>query len=383
MNVLVTGGAGFIGSHIIRHLVKAGHCPIVVDDLSSGHRQAVPQSIPLYTANIGDVSFLEALFKNYSVDAVIHCAAFVNVNESVMEPSKYYQNNIAHSIHLLRACEKAGVRFFIFSSSAAVYGQPEGATLVSETSPLNPMSPYGETKLMFEKVLQDSCSSPLSQMKYVALRYFNVAGAHMEGETGQSTEGASHLIQVACEVASGRRSHIEMYGTDYPTRDGTCIRDFIHVEDLAAAHVQTLDYLKQGGESDVFNCGYGQGFSVREVLNTMKKVSGLDLKIIESDRRLGDPAKLTANSEKLKKTLNWVPQFNDLSVICDTALKWEHKLKGGIYGKVWEEVDTLDPQREAASSDHVHLGAAQEAFSLPPSLPLKDMEDRLPPQPPG
>ena len=331
MNILVTGGAGFIGSHIVRQLIQAGHKPVVIDNLSNGHKKTVPKDIPLYIGNIGDSEFLENFFKSHEIEAVIHCAAFVNVNESVKHPSKYYENNVSCSVTLLRACETAGVKFFIFSSSAAVYGQPD-KNPVNETSPTSPISPYGESKLMFEKILHDSCSSSLSEMKSVIYRYFNVAGADTKGEVGPCVQNASHLIQAACQVVSGHRNHIEIYGTDYPTRDGTCIRDFIHVEDLAIAHVQAVEYLRSGGKSEIFNCGYGCGFSVKEVLEAMKNISRVDFKIIESERRQGDPAELIAKADKLQKILGWSPRFNDLSLICKTALNWEYKLqKKDIY----------------------------------------------------
>ena len=330
MNILVTGGAGFIGSHVIRQLLQAGHRPVVIDDLSRGYREAVPKGVPFYMANIGDFQFLENFFQNHGIELVIHCAAFVNVNESVNYPSKYYQNNVAHSVTFLRACEAANIKSFVFSSSAAVYGQPEKIPM-KETAPTSPINPYGETKLMFEKILHDSCTSSFSKMNYVVCRYFNVAGADMKGETGQSTLKACHLIQIACQAVSGRRDHIEIYGTDYPTHDGTCIRDFIHIEDLAIAHVQIVEYLQKGGTSEIFNCGYGCGFSVKEVLETMKQVSGVDFKIMKSGRRAGDPAQLVAQSDKIQKILGWSPKFNDLSLICKTALEWEYKLQKGIY----------------------------------------------------
>ena len=297
MNVLLTGGAGFVGSHITRQLIQAGHCPIIIDNLSNGYKEAIPEGVLLHVANIGDAQFLENFFTIHEVDSVIHCAALIDVNESVRYPSKYYQNNVAQSINLLQACERANVKSFIFSSSAAVYGQPE-KTPIEETDPAFPINPYGETKFMFEKILQSSCNSPSSKMKYVIFRYFNVAGADTSGEMGPFTKDAFHLIKVACEVVAGYRDHIKIYGTDYPTHDGTCIRDFIHVEDLAIAHVQAIDHLSNGGASDIFNCGYGNGFSVREVLETMKQVSGIDIPIVESEYRAGDPFQLMANSKK-------------------------------------------------------------------------------------
>ncbi len=329
MNILVTGGAGFIGSQIVRQLIRSGYQPIVIDDLSNGHKKSVPKEVPLHIANVGDSLFLKNLFGNHKIEAVIHCAAFVNVNESVKHPSKYHQNNVNHSMTLLRACEAAHIRSFIFSSSAAVYGEPEKIP-VRETAPTLPINPYGETKLVFEKMLHDSCAAPSSKMKYIVLRYFNVAGADTKGEVGQSNQKASHLIHIACQAASGRRDHIKIYGTDYPTPDGTCVRDFIHIEDLAITHVQAIEYLHNGGASEIFNCGYGDGFSVKEVLKTMKQISHVNFKIMESERRPGDPAQLIAHSGKIQKILGWSPKFNDLSLICETALKWEHKLQSEI-----------------------------------------------------
>ena len=328
MNVLITGGAGFIGSHIANQILQAGYHPIIVDDLSKGCKKVIPEGVPLYVANVGDSVFLKKFFKDHKIEAVIHCAASVSVEESVNDPLKYYQNNLAHSITLLKACKAAKVKSFIFSSSAAVYGESDNIPL-SETALTLPINPYGQTKLMFEKVLHDSCIFS-SKMNYVICRYFNVAGADMRGQRGQFTKKAFHLIQVACQAASGLRDHVEIYGVDYPTHDGTCIRDFIHVEDLALAHVQMVKYLLDGRPSEIFNCGYGFGFSVREVLETMKKVSGVDFKLVESERRPGDPVQLVAQTEKIHKILGWSPKFNDLSLICDTALKWEYKLRNGV-----------------------------------------------------
>ncbi len=329
MNVLVTGGAGFIGSHITDQLLKRDYQPIVVDNLSNGYREAVPKGVPLYVANIGDSRFLENFFKTHRIETVIHCAALVNIEESMNNPSEYYQNNLACSINFLRACESANVKSFIFSSSAAVYGQPDEIP-IKETASTLPVNPYGETKLMFEKILSDSCTLSSSKMNYVICRYFNVAGADIKGQRGQFTKEVFHLVQIACQAVSGRRDHVKIYGIDYPTPDGTCIRDFIHIQDLAMAHVQMIEYLQNGGTSEIFNCGYGCGFSVREVLETMKKVSGVDFKIVESKRRPGDPVRLVAQTEKIQKILRWSPKYNDLSLICKTALKWEYKLQNEI-----------------------------------------------------
>ena len=329
MNVLVTGGAGFIGSHITDQLLQSGYQPIVIDNLSNGYREAVSKGVPLYVADIGDSQFLENFFKIHKIEIVIHCAAFVNVEDSMNRPLEYYQNNLAYSINFLKACKFANVKSFIFSSSAAVYGQPDEIP-IKETTPTLPVNPYGKTKLMFEKILIDSCALSSSKMNYVICRYFNVAGADVEGQRGQFTKEVFHLIQVACRVISGHRNHIKIYGVDYPTPDGTCIRDFIHVQDLAIAHVQMVDYLKNGGTSEIFNCGYGCGFSVREVLETMKKISGVDFKIVESKRRTGDPVQLVAGTEKIQKVLGWLPKYNDLSLICKTALEWECKLQNEV-----------------------------------------------------
>lgn len=332
MNVLVTGGAGFIGSNIVAHLLKAGYKPVIIDNLSNGHKKTVPKGVPLYVANIGDSQCLENIFKNHKIETVIHCAAFINVEKSMSNPIQYYQNNLAYSIAFLKVCKEAGVKFFVFSSSAAVYGQPNEIP-VKETALTLPVNPYGETKLMFEKVLHDLCTLSPSKMHYVICRYFNVAGADLENHRGQFTKKAFHLIQTACQAASGHKDHIKIYGVDYPTHDGTCIRDFIHIEDLAEAHVQMVEYLHNDGTSETFNCGYGRGFSVREVLETMKKVSNINFKIIESERRPGDPAQLVAETEKIRKILGWSPKFNDLSLICKTALKWENKLQNEILKK--------------------------------------------------
>lgn len=325
MKVLVTGGAGYIGSHTVYQLVEAGHDVVVVDNLYSGHRWAVHPSANFVLADISDGAVIACILSTHRFDAVIHFAAHMVVPESVADPLKYYQNNVAASTSLLRACVAAGVERFIFSSTAAVYGNPEYVP-VDENAATLPINPYGTTKLVMEWMLRDVASSTNDQFRYVALRYFNVAGARGDGTIGQATPNATHLIKVACEAATGKRSQISIFGTDYPTPDGTCIRDYIHVEDLARAHLDALAYLQEGGRSETFNCGYGRGFSVKEVLECVKSISGVDFLVIEEARRAGDPGNLTANADKIRQVLGWKPRFDDLSLICRSAYEWELKL---------------------------------------------------------
>ncbi len=320
--VLVTGGAGYIGSHVVRQLGAAGYPVIVLDNLSTGFRQAVLHG-ELVEGNSGDMELAGRLIREHGIEAVLHFAAHIVVPESVAEPLKYYGNNTCNTRNLLQACQENGVKRFIFSSTAAVYGIPEG-TAAGENSPLAPINPYGLSKLMSEWMLRDLAAA--SDLRYVALRYFNVAGADPEGRIGQSTPKATHLIKVACEHALGKRDHVAVFGTDYPTADGTGVRDYIHVDDLASAHILALNYLEQGGTSQTLNCGYGHGYSVREVLDTVQKVSGVELDVREQPRRAGDPPALIAKADRIRGVLKWQPQRDDLEFIVKTALAWEKKL---------------------------------------------------------
>jgi UDP-glucose 4-epimerase len=322
LKVLVTGGCGYIGSHVIRQLSDSGHSVVVVDDLSAGFADALLNGEELYVGNFGDPLLLTKIFEKHSIDAVMHFAANLVVPESVENPLKYYRNNTGNTIELLDACVRAGVRYFILSSTGATYGDPQSEK-VKETDPTNPQSPYAMTKLMDEIILKDTAAA--HALKYVVLRYFNVAGADPELRVGQRTKGATHLIKVACEAALGTRTGITVTGTDYDTPDGTGVRDYIHVEDLAAAHLCALDYLNGGGSSDLFNCGYGHGFSVREVLKAVAEASGEKVPSQDGPRRAGDVARVISDSSKLRKTLNWKPRYDDLKVICQTALEFERK----------------------------------------------------------
>ncbi|MEX2150238.1 MAG: UDP-glucose 4-epimerase GalE, partial [Steroidobacteraceae bacterium] len=325
--VLVTGGAGYIGSHTVRQLLGAGYRVVVLDDLSTGHRWAVAPEAELVVGNAGDQALVSALIEEHSVDAVVHFAGSIVVPESVADPLKYYGNNSAASRNLIEVCVAKGVERFVFSSSAAVYGIPEKLP-VPETAPTRPINPYGRSKLITEWMLEDVAASPPARgFRHVILRYFNVAGASLDGTLGQATKDATHLIKVACEAACGTREKMTVYGTDYPTPDGTCVRDYIHVEDLARAHIDALRYLEKGGASDTFNCGYGRGFSVREVLRMIEKVSGVRLRIEDGTRRAGDASELVAESSKVWTTLGWRPEHDDLEGICFTAYRWEAHLR--------------------------------------------------------
>jgi UDP-glucose 4-epimerase len=321
MKILITGGAGYIGSHVVLALSSAGHDLTIVDNLSSGHRQAVKAG-QLIELDVADPE-LDTLFQSSKFDAVFHFAGSIVVPESVSKPLEYYQNNTLNSHRLISLCLKYNVPKFIFSSTAAVYGATETGTC-SEVTPVGPLNPYGHSKLMTEQMLKDASFSN-HHFKFVALRYFNVSGADPEGRVGQSFPGATHLIKSACEAATGKRNELYVYGTDYPTKDGTCIRDYIHVSDLADAHVAALNYLSAGGKSEILNCGYGHGFSVREVVALVKKISGVDFKVIEAERRAGDAATITSKVERIHKVLDWKPKFDDLSFIVKTAFEWEKK----------------------------------------------------------
>ncbi|MEN6542692.1 UDP-glucose 4-epimerase GalE [Parvibaculum sp.] len=324
MSVLVTGGAGYIGSHAVIDLSAAGEEVIVLDDLSTGFDWAVQVPDNLYIGDIADGALVGRIIAERNVEAVVHFAGSVVVPESVADPLKYYLNNTAKSRSLIEICVKGGVRHFIFSSTAAVYGMT-GEAAVSEDMPLNPMSPYGASKLMTEWMLRDTAAA--HDLTYVALRYFNVAGGDPQGRIGQSTANATHLIKVACQTALGQRPYIEVFGEDYPTKDGTCIRDYIHVSDLAAAHTSALTYLRNGGASLVANCGYGHGFSVREVLRSVERAAGREIEIRRAPRRPGDPASVVSNPARLKATLGWAPNYDDLDTIVSHALAWEMKLR--------------------------------------------------------
>ncbi|MCU4137943.1 MAG: UDP-glucose 4-epimerase [Thermodesulfobacteria bacterium] len=323
VKILVTGGAGYIGSHVVKLLGKNGYEILTYDNLSTGHRWAVLYG-DLIKADLANKEILKKVFKEFKPDAVMHFAASIVVPESVKNPLKYYKNNVVNTINLLEAMEEFGVKNFIFSSSAAVYGIPEKIP-ISENAPLNPINPYGETKATVERILRDLANSR-DNFRYVSLRYFNVAGADPEGKIGFAYPEATHLIIRALKVAKGEIEKLEIYGTDYPTPDGTCIRDYIHVMDIAEAHLIALEYLLDGGKSDVFNCGYGHGFSVKEVVETVKKVTGRKFKVIEAERRPGDPPFLVADNSKIKKKLQWKPKYDDLEFIIKTAWDWEKKL---------------------------------------------------------
>ena len=321
--ILVTGGAGYIGSHVVRQLGEAGEQIVVLDNLCTGFADAVLYG-ELVVGNSGDRELVSRLLSEHDIDTVMHFAAHLVVPESVEKPLKYYSNNTCNTRNLLQCCDEAGVNNFIFSSTAATYGIPtEG--IATEESPTSPINPYGTSKLMSEWMLRDL--SAVSNLNHVILRYFNVAGSDPEGRIGQRTPNATLLIKVACEVATGKRDNIKIFGTDYPTEDGTGVRDYIHVDDLARAHLDALKYLRQDGESTLVNCGYGHGYSVREVLNAVQRVNGKPLDIIEQPRRAGDPPQLIAGAERIRNLFGWKPRYDDLDFIVKTSLDWEKKLQ--------------------------------------------------------
>ena len=323
MPTLVTGGAGYIGSHMTLELLDAGSQVVVVDDLSTGLASAVPETAQFVRADIADQALLQRLIEELGIDAILHFAGSVVVPDSVANPLAYYLNNTVKSRSLIETAIATGVRHFIFSSTAAVYGMP-GSEPVAEQAALKPLSPYGNSKLMTEMMLADAARA--HELSYVVLRYFNVAGADPQGRSGQSTPRATHLIKVACEAALGKRSYLEVFGTDYPTPDGTCVRDYIQVSDLARAHSAALAYLRAGGASETFNCGYGRGFSVLEVVEAVKRVSGRSFDVRLGSRRPGDPAQIVAASAKIRNALGWAPAYQDLDVIVRQALAWEDQL---------------------------------------------------------
>ena len=320
--ILVTGGAGYIGSHVVRQLGNAGEDVITLDNLSTGFEAAVTSG-ELVIGDTGDAALLDRIFDNHDIDTVMHFAAHTIVPESVADPLKYYGNNTANSRTLLERANAHGVRHVVFSSTAAVYGVPPDGK-AAETSPTRPINPYGSSKLMTEWMLRDLALA--GGPSYVALRYFNVAGCEPGGTIGQSTPKATLLVKVACEAAVGSRPGVKVFGTDYPTPDGTGLRDYIHVEDLATAHLDALNYLRDGGKSATLNCGYGHGYSVREVLAAVARVNGEPLNITEEPRRAGDPPELVAVAEKIQKVLGWTPKFDDLDTIVRTSLEWERKI---------------------------------------------------------
>jgi UDP-glucose 4-epimerase len=317
--ILVTGGAGYIGSHVVRQLGESGKQVLILDTLSTGFKEAVIHG-KLIVGDTGDRALVSRLLSEYNIKTVMHFAAHTIVPESIAYPLKYYANNTCSTRNLLECCAQANIKHFIFSSTAAVYGIPS-TPLASEDTPTAPINPYGTSKLMSEWMLRDL--SAAGDLRYVSLRYFNVAGSDPRGRIGQSTRNATLLIKVACEAAVGKRASVTIFGTDYPTPDGTGIRDYIHVEDLADAHIKALDYLEQGGASSILNCGYGHGYSVREVLSVVERVSGQALNILEHDRRPGDPPILIAAADRIQKVLGWKPRYDDLDLIVKTSLDWE------------------------------------------------------------
>lgn len=320
--ILVTGGAGYIGSHVVRQLGETGERVVVLDNLIKGFRQAVTTG-QLIVGDVGDYPLVSKLLAEHQVDTVMHFAAHISVAESVANPLKYYGNNTCGTRALLQACIENDVRNFVFSSSAAVYGVPEGG-FADETSPTQPINAYGTSKLMSEWMLRDVAA--VKPLRYVALRYFNVAGSHPGGQIGHSTVNSHLLTKVACEAMVGKRPHVSVFGSDYPTPDGTGVRDYLHIEDLAAAHLNALSYLRDGGKSTILNVGYGHGYSVREVLRMLEKVAGKPLVIREEARRAGDPAYLVARAERVRSELGWQPRYDDLTAIVSSSLAWERRL---------------------------------------------------------
>jgi UDP-glucose 4-epimerase len=323
MTVLVTGGAGYIGSHMVYELADAGERAVVLDNLSTGFDWAVATGVPLVVGETGDQALVSRLIRDYGVDAIIHFAASIVVPDSMRDPLGYYRNNTMNSRALIECAVKGGVRHFIFSSTAAVYGNPAEIPVQEDAATL-PISPYGWSKLMTEIMLRDAGSA--HGLRHVILRYFNVAGADPQRRSGQSTTAATHLIKVAVETALGLRPKLDVFGDDYPTPDGTCIRDYIHVSDLVRAHADALRYLRSGAPSLTLNCGYGHGFSVLQVIDAVKRISAVDFKIDIAPRRPGDPAQIVAHSEQVRSKLGWRPRYDDLSTIVRDALAWEHEL---------------------------------------------------------
>ncbi|QCI29044.1 UDP-glucose 4-epimerase GalE [Caminibacter pacificus] len=333
MNILITGGAGYIGSHVVKLLLENTDSDVtVIDNLVTGFESTIDElkkirDFDFIKADLSNWNEIEGIFKARKFEAIIHFAASLIVPESVENPLKYYLNNTANTANLVKLANDYGVKKFVFSSTAATYGEPDISEIgngIKEDFPTNPINPYGQSKLFSEKIIQDTAKAN-PEFKYVIFRYFNVAGAAPDLSIGQKTKNATHLIKVASECACGKRDGMYIFGTDYPTPDGTCIRDYIHVMDLADAHIKALEYL-ENNESDIFNVGYGKGASVKEVIDTVKKVSGVDFKVQDAPRRAGDPAMLISNCDKIKQKMNWTPKYDDLEFICKTAYEWEKKI---------------------------------------------------------
>lgn len=339
MTVLVTGGAGYIGGHMVLALLDAGEKVVVLDDLSTGFRAAVKHPATLIVGDVGDAAVVDDILAAHKIDAIAHFAAKIVVPESTAEPLRYYLNNTANARNLLECAVRGKIKHFIFSSTAAVYGEPP-VIPVDESVPLAPINPYGRSKLMTEWMLEDAAKA--HDLKFAILRYFNVAGADPKGRLGQSTPNATHLIKVAVQAALGLRPGLEVFGTDYPTRDGTCIRDYIQVSDLVAAHIMTLAYLRKGGESLICNCGYGRGVSVFEVVDAVKQVAGADFTVRISGRRPGDPASLVAGTKRIKAVLGWTPKYDDLPTIVGQALDWERRLRNKSFAGQPEGANSLE-----------------------------------------
>jgi UDP-glucose 4-epimerase len=331
MTVLVTGGAGYIGSHFVHVLAEAGESVVVIDNLSTGFSNFVPGGVPLIVGDAGDESLVESIINDYRVESIVHFAGSVVVPDSMRDPLGYYRNNTMTTRSLLNAAVKSGVSRFIFSSTAAVYGNPEQVP-VPETAPTRPLSPYGSSKLMTEIMLHDVAAA--HGMSYAVLRYFNVAGADPLARIGLATLGATHLLKIAVEAATGQRAKIDVFGTDYPTPDGSCIRDFIHVSDLAQAHGAALSYLRDGGRSVTLNCGYGRGYSVLETIEAVRRVSGRNFAIQYAPRRPGDIMTMVADTTRMRATLNFTPQYEDLDTMAAHALAWEEKLLRQRQGEI-------------------------------------------------
>jgi len=323
MSILVTGGAGYIGSHMVHELTDAGESVVVLDNLSTGFRFLLPGQVPMVVGNTGDQELAADIIRQHRVESIIHFAASIVVPESISDPLGYYRNNTLNTALLLQAAVAAGVKHFVFSSTAAVYGNPESVP-VAETAATNPISPYGTSKLMSEVVLHDTAHA--HGLRFVIFRYFNVAGADPKMRTGQATPQATHLIKVASETIIGKRDKMSVFGTDYPTADGTCVRDYIHVTDLARAHSAALGYLRRGGNNTTFNCGYGHGYSVLEVLESARRVSGQDFPVDYVGRREGDPITLVADVSRIHRALDWRPLYDNIDTIVQHALTWERKL---------------------------------------------------------